>query len=45
MVNIIGQTPLVTLVKMCYPYFSKVQYDWNISYLFPVYIILHIMYD
>jgi lathosterol oxidase len=45
LINIIGQTPLVTLIKMCYPYYSKVQYNWNITYMFPAYLLLHIAYD
>lgn len=30
---------------MCYPYYSKVQYNWNITYMLPVYLLLHIVYD
>jgi hypothetical protein len=45
LLNIMGQTPLITLIKMMYPYYSKVQYDWNITMMFPIYLILHIIYD
>lgn len=44
-INIIAETPLVAALKMAYPYYSKVEYSWNITYLFPIYLILHVMYD
>ena len=45
MLNILGQAPLVTVIKMAYPYYSKIQYDWNITYLFPIYFCFHLLYD
>lgn len=45
LINIVGQTPLVSFIKMAYPYYSKVQYDWNLAYLFPVYLLFHVAYD
>ena len=43
--NILGQTPLVNLIKIGYPYFSKVQYSFNITPLFPLYLLIHVIYD
>lgn len=43
--NIAGQTPLITAIKMCYPYFSKVQYNWSLTYMFPIYFMFHLAYD
>lgn len=43
--NILGETPLVTLIKMGYPYFSKVQYTIQWHPLLPLYLILHVVYD
>ena len=43
--NILGETPLVTLIKLGYPYFSKVQYGWAWHPLLPLYILLHVAYD
>jgi len=45
LLNILGQVPLITLIKMGYPYFSKVQYSWNITPVFWLYLALHIIYD
>jgi hypothetical protein len=28
LLNILGQVPLVSLIKLAYPYYSKVQYDF-----------------
>ena len=44
-INILGQSPLVTLIKMAYPYYSKVQYSWDITYAFPLYLVFHFVYD
>jgi hypothetical protein len=43
--NILGETPLVTLIKLGYPYFSKVQYTIQWHPLLPLYLILHVIYD
>ena len=44
-INIVGQTPLVTLIKMGYPYFSKAQYEWKVSSSLFGFLLLHILYD
>ena len=44
-INILGQTPIVTLIKVSYPYLSKVQYNWNLTYMFPLYFLFHLVYD
>jgi hypothetical protein len=43
--NIIGETPLVNLIKLGYPYFSKAQYSFSWQPMLPLYLILHVAYD
>ena len=45
LVNIVGQVPLVVLIKMGYPYFSKVEYEFNWRPAMLLYIFLHVVYD
>lgn len=42
--NIIGQAPLVSLIKMGYPY-SKIQYEFSFSIATVGYLVFHICYD
>lgn len=43
--NIIGETPLVNLVKLGYPYFSKIQYSYSFEPVFILYFLFHVLYD
>ena len=45
MLNIIGQTPLVSLIKMGYPYYSKVQYEFVVAPSTIFYLLFHVCYD
>jgi Delta7-sterol 5-desaturase len=45
LLNIVGQTPLISLVRMGYPYYSKVQYEWSFTPMTVFYLIFHVCYD
>ena len=45
MLNIIGQAPLVSLIKMGYPLYSKIQYEFVFGPQAFVYLLMHIVYD
>jgi len=40
-----GQTPLISLVKIGYPYYSKIQYDFTFTSMTPLYLLFHFCYD
>jgi hypothetical protein len=42
--NILGQTPLIAIIKMGYPY-SKVQYEFSFGLTTIVYLLFHVCYD
>lgn len=43
--NILGQAPLVSLIKLGYPYYSKIQYEFHFTPIVLLYLFFHIVYD